>query len=86
MFRFKFLQPTLFKRYADASKDINLSVEIESIKADATTVGGFLKDFFRNLPEPLLSYQLYDSLLEIASNKNFYLIDYRKLHSKISIF
>mmetsp|Transcript_26875 Transcript_26875/g.65844 ORF Transcript_26875/g.65844 Transcript_26875/m.65844 type:complete len:131 (+) Transcript_26875:229-621(+) len=35
--------------------------------SDAHTVGGVLKLYLASLPEPLLSYRLYDSLLAVAA-------------------
>lgn len=46
--------------------DQGLDVEFESQQTDAHAVAGLVKLFLREMPEPLLSYDLYDAW--VASN------------------
>jgi hypothetical protein len=46
-----------------ASKFVYLGKKVDLEGRDIHTVAGVLKLFFRELPEPLLTYELYDTFL-----------------------
>jgi hypothetical protein len=52
----------LLKCYIDEGHD----VDFEKWKADAHVVGHLLKQYLRELPDPLLTYEMYNQFLSIA--------------------
>eukprot|EP01130_Rhizamoeba_saxonica_P008084 TRINITY_DN3268_c0_g1_i1.p1 TRINITY_DN3268_c0_g1~~TRINITY_DN3268_c0_g1_i1.p1 ORF type:complete len:749 (-),score=176.43 TRINITY_DN3268_c0_g1_i1:23-2269(-) len=54
-----------YKRQFDEGIDVDLSDEI-----DSHAVAGLLKLYFRELPEPIMTYQLYSSFLHAQSLQN----------------
>mmetsp|Transcript_31647 Transcript_31647/g.51165 ORF Transcript_31647/g.51165 Transcript_31647/m.51165 type:complete len:280 (+) Transcript_31647:947-1786(+) len=59
----------LKKLYDYEAKDTNLKDKL--LEADINAVAGLLKLFLREMPDPLLTYDLYPDLLDMARKKNF---------------
>lgn len=56
----------------DNGENINLSDEDEY--NDICAITSVLKQYFRELPDPLLTYELYDKFIQVSS-KSFYQFD-----------
>ena len=61
-------------RINELKRKINSGEDVQLMKEDTHAVAGLLKTFLRELEEPLLTYELYDEIIQFSgiTRKNFF--------------